>query len=87
MVRANARARCSGDVDGMVKVIADSKTGRIVGIHIVGANASELIGEGVVAIQQKMTLQQLASTSHAHPTYSEAIKEACLVALGRSLHV
>lgn len=84
--KGNPRARCSGETDGLVKVIGDQNTGCLVGMHIIGPHASELIGEGVVAIQQRMTLEDLAYTVHAHPTLSEAIKEAVLCALGRPLH-
>ena len=85
--RANARARCNGYVEGVVKVIGESSTGRIVGMHILGANASELIGEGVIAIEKKATLEDVGRASHAHPTLSESIKEACLQALGQAIHI
>lgn len=84
--KANARARCAGDTEGEVKIIAKKEGGQIIGLHIVGAQASEMIGEGVVAIESRLTLEQLASASHAHPTLSESIKEAALNALGRTLH-
>ncbi len=86
-IRANARARCVGDLDGLVKVVGDKRSGRLVGLHIASANASEMIGEGVLAIAKRATVEQVASASHAHPTLSEAIKEACLHALGRAIHV
>lgn len=82
--KGNARARCSNDTEGFVKVIGDETTGKLLGIHILGPHASEMIGEGVVALQNRMTLEQLAHASHAHPTLSEAIKEAVLTALGSS---
>lgn len=85
--RANARARCTGDVDGVVKVIGESSTGRLVGMHILGSAASEMIGEGVIAMERKATLEELGRASHAHPTLSESIKEACLQALGKSIHI
>jgi dihydrolipoamide dehydrogenase len=84
--KANARARCSGDDDGMVKVIGEEKSGRLIGLHIIGQHASELIAEGVLAIEKKATLQEIAAAPHAHPTLSEAIKEACLSALGKVIH-
>ena len=79
--RANGRARCSGDTEGFVKVIGEKLSGRIVGMHIIGPHASELIGEGVVSIEKQSTLSDLAHTSHAHPTLSETIMEACQEAL------
>lgn len=84
--RANARARCSGYTEGLVKVIGEAKTGRLVGMHIIGPHASEMIGEGVVAIGNGLTLEEIARTSHAHPTLSEAIMDACLNALGRPIN-
>ena len=86
LFRANSRARCAGETDGMVKVIAEASTGRLIGLHIFGAHASEMIGIGVVALDQGMTLTELVNVSYAHPTLSEAIKEALLNALGRAIH-
>ena len=85
-MRAIGRARCQGDTDGFVKVVGDEKTGRLLGLHIVADAASEMIGEGVIALNAKMTIEQLANSSHAHPTLSEGIKEAALAALGRPLN-
>lgn len=85
--KANPRARCSGYTEGMVKVIGDKKSGRLLGMHIIGPHASELIAEGVVALEKKMTLQEIASTPHAHPTLSEAVMEASQQALGISIHL
>jgi dihydrolipoamide dehydrogenase len=85
--RANPRARCMGSTDGLVKVIAEKKSGRLIGMHIVGPHASEMIGEGVIAIDKNATLEDIVSASHAHPTLSEAILEAVQVALGKSIHL
>jgi dihydrolipoamide dehydrogenase len=85
--KANSRARCTGEEEGLVKVIADEKTDVILGIHIMGAHASELIAEGVVAIQNHMKALELANTCHAHPTLSEAIKEAALAVHKRPIHL
>ncbi len=85
--KAIARARCSGDGEGMVKLIGEKRTGRLIGLHIIGPNASEMIHEGVLAIKQKLLVQHIADASHAHPTCSEAIKEAALVALGTPIHI
>ncbi len=84
--RGNPRARCSGDMDGLVKIIGDSNSGRLIGLHIIGPNASEMIGEGVIAIEKKATLADIASAPHAHPTLSEAIMEAAQNALGYAIH-
>lgn len=84
--RGNGRARCSGDIEGFVKVIGDAKSGRLLGVHIIGGHASELIAEGMVAIDRKATVAELASACHAHPTLSETIMEACHAALGYAIH-
>lgn len=75
--KGNPRARCSNYKDGIVKVIGDASTGRLLGVHIFGAHASEMIGEAVVALQKQASLKDLADTSHAHPTLSESIRDAC----------
>lgn len=85
--KANSRARCMGATEGMVKVVGDKKTGRLLGLHIIGPSASEMIGEGVIALQKKATVEEIAFSSHAHPTLSEAILEACQAALGRAIHL
>lgn len=82
----NSRAKCTGEKEGFVKVIAEEKTGKLLGVHIIGAHASEMIGEAVLAIEEKLTVEELANTPHAHPTLSEAIKEAALAALKRAIH-
>jgi dihydrolipoamide dehydrogenase len=84
--KAIPRARCSGDEEGIVKIIGEKTTKRVIGLHMVGPNVSEMVHEGVIAIGQKLTLQDIASASHAHPTCSEAIKEAAYMALGQPLH-
>jgi dihydrolipoamide dehydrogenase len=81
--RGNARARCSGEMEGLVKVIGDKKSGRLLGMHIIGAHASELIAEGLIALDKKAKVEDLAHACHAHPTLSETIMEACQAALGR----
>lgn len=86
-MRANSRSRCTGEVEGLVKVVGDGNTGRLVGMHIIASNASEMIGEGVIAIDRKATVEQVAHASHAHPTQCEAIKEACLAVLGHTIHL
>ena len=84
--RGNPRARCSGYTEGFVKIIGEARSGRLAGLHIVGPHASEMIAEGVMAMESGMTLEQIANASHAHPTLTEAIKEAALQAIGRPIH-
>ncbi len=84
--RGNPRARCSGETEGFVKIVGDKDSGRLVGMHILGPHASELIAEGMLAMQNRATVKDLAEASQAHPTLSEAIKEAALDALGRPIH-
>jgi len=83
--RGNARARCIGVNEGFVKVIGDKATDRLVGVHIIGQSASEMIGEAALAMELNTTITKMAETPYAHPTLSEAIKEACLGALGRAI--
>lgn len=78
--RALGRARASGDLDGFVKVLADTATDEILGVHILGARAADLIIEGVVAMEYRASAEDIARMSHPHPTYTEAFKEACLMA-------
>ena len=84
---ANARAKCLGHTDGFVKIIADAKTDRLLGIHIVGPNASELIAEGAIAFEFGGSAEDLARSSHAHPTLAEVIKEAALSVDKRAIHI
>lgn len=81
--KGNARARCSGEVEGFVKILGDKKSGRLVGMHILGPHASELIAEGMLAMQKKASIKDIADAPNAHPTLSETIKEAALEALGK----
>jgi dihydrolipoamide dehydrogenase len=84
--RGNPRARCSGETEGFVKIIGDKLSGRLVGMHILGPHASELIAEGMLAIQKRAFVKDLAEAPQAHPTLSETIKEAALDALGEAIH-
>ena len=84
---ANGRARAAHDAHGMVKILSDAATDRILGVHIYGPNASELIGEAVVAMEFAASAEDLARIVHAHPTLSEAIHEAALAVDGRPLHI
>jgi dihydrolipoamide dehydrogenase len=85
--KANSRARCVNDDEGFVKIIAEQNSRRILGVHIIGPNASELIAEATLAIQLKATADQLADTCFAHPTLSEALKEAALGLFKAPIHI
>ncbi len=73
---ASGKALCEGETDGFVKVLAAADTGRLLGLHIIGPHATELVAEGVLAVRWGLTLSQLSDTIHAHPTLSEALREA-----------
>ena len=86
--KASGRARASMDLDGFIKVLSDSDTDEILGVHMIGPRAADLIAEAVVAMEFKASAEDIARISHAHPTYSESFKEACLAATdNRALHV
>jgi len=85
--KANSRARCIDDTEGFVKILAEEKSRRILGVHILGPNASELIAQAALAVQLKATADQLADTCFAHPTLSEAIKEASLGLFKAPIHL
>ena len=85
--KALGRAVASMDVDGLVKVLADATTDEILGVHMIGARAADMIAEAVVAMEYRASAEDVARMSHAHPTYTEAMKEACLAATSkRALH-
>ena len=86
--RALGRARASMDIDGMVKVLADKATDEILGVHMVGARTADMIAEAVVLMEFRASAEDVARMSHAHPTYTEAMKEAALAATAdRALHM
>jgi dihydrolipoamide dehydrogenase len=86
--KASGRARASMDLDGFVKVLADETTDEILGVHIIGPRAADMIAEAVVAMEYRASAEDISRMSHAHPTFTEAIKEACLDATGkRALHI
>ncbi|HIP26799.1 MAG TPA: dihydrolipoyl dehydrogenase [Flavobacteriaceae bacterium] len=85
-MRALGRARASMDLEGQVKVIADAKTDEILGIHMIGARAADMIAAAVVAMEFRASSEDIARTSHAHPTFTEAIKEACMAVENRAIH-
>ncbi len=84
---AVGKAVAAGDTEGFVKVIADTKTGEILGVHIIGNEATELIAEYVMAIDQEITIEEIHHSIHAHPTLSEALGEAALASLGQAIHI
>lgn len=84
---ANGRARTSGETEGFVKIIRDAKYGEILGAHIIGSHATELLHEIAVARENEFTVEEVDLAIHAHPTLSEAVAEACLDSLGRVLHI
>ncbi len=86
--KASGRARASMDLDGFVKVLADATTDEILGVHMIGPRAADMIGEAVVAMEYRASAEDVSRMSHAHPTFTEAIKEACLAATAnRALHM
>lgn len=85
---ASGRARASMDTDGLVKVLADATTDEILGVHMIGPRTADMIAEAVVAMEFRASAEDIARMSHAHPTYTEAFKEACLAATdNRALHI
>ena len=87
-MRALGRARASMDTDGFVKILADANTDEVLGVHMIGARAADLIAEAVTAMEFRASAEDIARMSHSHPTYAEAVKEAALAATeDRALHV
>jgi dihydrolipoamide dehydrogenase len=84
---ANPRAKIMGATDGMVKILSDAKSDRILGVHIIGAEAGTMIHEAVVALEFGASAEDLARICHAHPTLSEAVHEAALAAGARAIHI
>lgn len=85
--RANARARTLGQMDGSVKILADAKTDRVLGVHILGPHAGDMINEAATAISFGASSEDLARTCHVHPTLGEAMREAALGVAGRSINI
>ncbi|MEM9671938.1 MAG: dihydrolipoyl dehydrogenase [Bacteroidota bacterium] len=86
--KASGRARASMDTDGLVKVLADAETDEILGVHMIGPRAADMIAEAVVAMEYRASAEDIARMSHAHPTFTEAMKEASLAATeNRALHI
>src|SRR5699024_3204591 len=86
-MRALGRSRASGDLDGFINILADKETDEVLGVHIIGARAADLIAEAVLAMEYRASAEDIARISHAHPTYSEAMKDAALAATeNRAIH-
>lgn len=86
--KASGRARASGDLDGFVKVLADAATDEILGVHMIGPRAADMIAEAVIAMEFRASAEDVTRASHAHPTYTEAMREACLAATeNRAIHI
>ena len=84
---ANSRARCNADTDGFVKILADAKTDRVLGVHIIGPEAGTIIHECVMAMEFGASSEDIARAFHGHPTLNEAVKEAALGVAGRAIHI
>jgi dihydrolipoamide dehydrogenase len=82
-MKALGRARASGDIYGLVKILADKETDEVLGVHMIGARVADLIAEAVVAMEYRASAEDISRMSHAHPTYAEAVKEAALDATGK----
>ncbi len=86
--KASGRARASNESEGLIKVLADKETDEILGVHMVGPRCADMIAEAVLAMEFRASAEDVARTCHAHPTYTESFKEACLAATeGRALHI
>lgn len=85
--KALGRAVASGDEDGLVKVLVDTTTDEILGVHIIGARAADMISEAVTAMEFRASAEDIIRTSHAHPTYTEAFREACMASENRAIHI
>jgi len=83
---ANSRARANADTDGAVKIIADKETDKVLGIHIIASNAGEMIAEGVLGMEYGASAEDIGRTCHAHPTMSEAFKEAAMACYSKPIH-
>ena len=84
---ASGRALASNDTEGLIKVVADAETDRVLGVHMVGPHVSELIAEAVIAMEFESSAEDLGLTMFAHPTLSESLHEAALAVSGHAIHV
>ena len=86
--KASGRARASMDTDGLVKVLADAQTDELLGVHMIGPRVADVIAEAVVAMEFRASAEDIARICHAHPTFTEAFKEAALAATdNRAIHI
>jgi dihydrolipoamide dehydrogenase len=85
--KALARARMAGEIDGFVKVVGEKKYDEVLGVHIIGPRATELVAEAVMMLRMECTVEELVKTIHAHPTMSEAVGEAAHAAHGAAIHI
>jgi dihydrolipoamide dehydrogenase len=86
--KASGRARASMDTDGFVKILADEATDEVLGVHMIGPRAADMIAEAVTAMEYRASAEDIARMCHAHPTFTEAIKEAAMDATGkRAIHM
>jgi len=83
---ANSRAKTNLETDGFVKIISDAETDRILGVHIIGPNAGEMIAEATLAVEYGASSEDVARTCHAHPTLAEAFKEAAMATYSHAIH-
>ena len=83
---ANGRAKAMDETEGMVKILADAKTDRVLGVHIIGPRASDMIAEAVTTMEFAGSAEDIARICHAHPTLSEAVREAAMAVDKRSIH-
>src|SRR5690606_33499751 len=81
------RARMAGATEGFVKIVGETRYDQLLGVHIIGARATEIVGEGAAALRLESTVEDLARTVHAHPTMAEAVGEAAHAALGGAIHL
>ena len=86
--KASGRSRASMDTDGFVKVLADAATDEVLGVHMIGPRVADVIAEAVVAMEYRASAEDIARISHAHPTYTEAVREAAMAATdNRAIHI
>jgi len=84
---ANSRGRANAQTDGFVKILADAATDRVLGVHIICDDAGEMIAEAVIAMEFGASAEDIARTCHAHPSLTEAVREAALAVAGRTIHI
>jgi dihydrolipoamide dehydrogenase len=84
---ANSRAKTNRDTDGFVKVVADAKSDKVLGVHIIASLAGTMIAEAALAMEFGATSEDIAYTCHAHPTHAEALKEAAMAVTGKPIHI